>query len=275
MSFLGKAFGGTFGFLLGGPLGGILGTALGHQFDKGMDGLEGFSGPSFRRGNQRRIQMAFFTATFSIMGHLAKADGKVSKAEIDIAEAVIRNMDLTTDMRKAAIRLFNEGKSSDFPLNDVLDQLRDECHRRTTLIRMFIEIQLQAAFADGALDPIEERMLLYICNRLQFPKFEYEQLKAIVQAQQRFSAQDYRQQRRRVPKRPSTPRLGDAYAVLGLNPSASDIDIKKTYRRLMSQHHPDKLVSKGLPKEMIRLANEKTQKIRKAYELIRERRSIR
>lgn len=275
MSFLGKAFGGAFGFLLGGPLGGILGTAFGHQFDKGIDGLEGFSGPSFRGGDQRRIQMAFFTATFSIMGHLAKADGKVSKAEIDMAEAVIRNMDLTTDMREAAIRLFNEGKASDFPLNDVLDQLCNECHRRTTLIRMFIEIQLQAAFADGALDPTEERMLLYICNRLQFPKLEYEQLKAIVQAQQRFSAQGYRQQRRRVPKRPFAPRLDDAYAILGLNPSASDTDIKKTYRRLMSQHHPDKLVSKGLPKEMIRLANEKTQKIRKAYELIRERRSIR
>lgn len=273
MSLLGKVFGGAFGFLLGGPLGGVLGAALGHQFDKGMEGIDGRSGASFQPGNQRRVQMAFFTATFSIMGHLAKADGKVSRAEIDLAETVIRNMELSADMRQTAIRLFNEGKNTDFPLDDVLDQLRRECHRRTTLIRMFIEIQLQAAFADGNLDPIEEHLLLHICARLQFSQLEYQRLKTIFQAQQRFSG--YGSERRGTSGRPQKPKIKDAYAVLGVPPSASDSEIKKTYRRLMSQHHPDKLVSKGLPEEMMKLATEKTQKIRKAYELIREKRGIR
>lgn len=272
MSFLGKVFGGTFGFLLGGPLGGILGTALGHQFDKGLDGIEDSSDIPFEPGNQHRVQMAFFSATFSIMGHLAKADGKVSRAEIDLAESVIRNMELSPDMRQAAIRLFNEGKKTDFPLDEALDQLRKECHRRTTLIRMFIEIQLQAAFADGSLDPIEERILLHICARLQFSQIEYQRLKTIFQAQQRFSGST--RGHRRTPNRPKKPRVSDAYAVLGLEPSATDGEVKKTYRRLMSQNHPDKLVSKGLPEEMIKLATEKTQKIRKAYELIREKRGI-
>ncbi|MGR9107337.1 MAG: co-chaperone DjlA [Gammaproteobacteria bacterium] len=272
MTWLGKVFGGAFGFLLGGPLGAVLGTALGHQFDKGMAGFEEPSSGSFEPGHQRRVQMAFFTATFSIMGHLAKADGKVSRAEIDLAETIIRNMDLTRDMRQAAIRLFNEGKSPGFPLDEVLDQLRSECHRRTTLIRMFIEIQLQAAFADGALDPIEDRLLQHICNRLQFSNFEYRRLKAIFEAQQRFS--DYAGGAHRRPARPEPPKIDDAYAVLGLQPSASDAEIKKAYRRLLSQHHPDKLVSKGLPEEMIKLATEKTRKIRKAYELIREKRGM-
>jgi DnaJ like chaperone protein len=272
MSWLGKVFGGAFGFLLGGPLGGILGAALGHQFDKGMEGFEGSPGVSFEPGDQRRVQMAFFTATFSIMGHLAKADGKVSRAEIDLAEAIIRDMDLGVDMRQAAIRLFNEGKSSNFPLDDALEQLRRECHRRTTLIRMFIEIQMRAAFADGDLNPIEDRLLQYICSRLQFSKFEYQRLKAIFTAQQRFS--EYSREQRNRPARPQPPRIEDAYAVLGLRPSASDGEIKKAYRRLMSQNHPDKLVSKGLPEEMIKLATEKTQQIRKAYELIREKRGI-
>ncbi|MCI0733444.1 MAG: co-chaperone DjlA [Methylococcaceae bacterium] len=271
MSWLGKVFGGAFGFLLGGPLGGILGAALGHQFDKGVAGLDAASGVSFEPGSQRRVQMAFFTATFSIMGHLAKADGKVSREEIDLAEAIIRNMELSLEMRQAAIRLFNEGKNPDFPLDDIVDQLRQECHRRTTLIRMFIEIQLQAAFADGALNPIEDRLLQYICTRLQFSKIDYQRLKANFQAQQRFS--EYGEQRGRA-ARQKPPQIDDAYAVLGLQPSASDSEIKKAYRRLISQHHPDKLVSKGLPEEMIKLATEKTRQIRKAYELIREKRGM-
>lgn len=272
MSWLGKVFGGAFGYLLGGPLGGILGAALGHQFDKGMEGFEESSGPFFEPGDQRRIQMAFFTATFSVMGHLAKADGKVSREEIDLAEAIIRNMELSPEMRQAAIKLFNEGKSLDFPLDDALDQLRKECHRRTTLIRMFVEIQLQAAFADGDLNAIEDRLLQYICTRLQFSKFEYQRLKAIFQAQQRFSEYAGERRGRAAPR--EAPRVDDAYAVLGLEPSATEGEIKKAYRRLMSQHHPDKLVSKGLPEEMIKLATEKTQKIRKAYELIREKRGM-
>lgn len=272
MSWLGKVVGGAFGFLLGGPLGSILGASLGHQFDKGMDGLDGSAGPSFQPGNQHRVQMAFFTATFSIMGHLAKADGKVSRAEIDLAEAVMRNMELSPELRRTAIRLFNEGKNPDFPLDAALDQLRRECHRRTTLIRMFIEIQLQAAFADGALDPVEERLLLHICKRLQFSRMEYESIKSIFQAQQRFSG--YQRGQRHRDRTEARPRIEDAYAILGLSPSASREEIKKTYRRLMSQNHPDKLVSKGLPQEMIKLATEKTQKIRKAYELIREQRNF-
>jgi len=57
--------------------------------------------------------------------------------------------------------------------------------------------------------------------------------------------------------------------VLGVTPQDSKADIKKAYRRLMSQHHPDKLVSKGLPEEMIKVATEKSQKIRDAYDLLK------
>lgn len=77
MSWLGKILGGTFGFFMGGPLGAVLGAALGHQFDKGMQGVERLGG-GFNPGDQQRVQTAFFTATFSVMGHIAKADGHVS-----------------------------------------------------------------------------------------------------------------------------------------------------------------------------------------------------
>lgn len=258
MSWLGKVVGGTFGFLMGGPLGAILGASVGHQFDEGMHGLE--LEEQLNPGDQHRVQMAFFTATFSVMGHIAKADGKVTPAEINLAKRIMDELVLTEEMRKTAINLFQQGKATDFPLADILDQFRRECHRRTHLIRMFLEIQIQAAYADGVLDQAEENVLQNICTHLGISRFEFERIKLQFQAQQRFY--EHSQQRNVESK------LDDAYAVLGIEESATEAEVKKAYRTLISQHHPDKLVAKGLPEEMMTLAKEKTQKIRKAYETI-------
>lgn len=272
MTWLGKFIGGAFGFLMGGPLGAILGAAIGHQFDTGMTKMQNFE-ETLHPGDRHRIQMAFFTATFSIMGHIAKADGRVSQAEIDLAKRVMDQMGLSGEMRQTAISLFQQGKSSDFPLDAALDQFRSECHRRTNLLRMFIEIQIQEALADGFVGPEEEQLLLHICARLGISRFEYEGIKMQLQAQQRFYDRRYQYQTggRAGAAQPAS-QLEDAYAVLGLKPSASDDEVKKAYRRLISQHHPDKLVSKGLPEEMMTLAKEKTQKITKAYETVQQAR---
>ena len=74
------------------------------------------------------------------------------------------------------------------------------------------------------------------------------------------------------PRETSAASLRQAYAVLGVEETDSDAKIKKAYRRMMNQHHPDKLVAKGLPEEMIKLATEKTQEIKSAYELIKKER---
>ena len=267
MSWLGKFFGGAFGFLLGGPLGAILGASIGHQIDEGMSGFEGIDRGTFEHGEQHRVQMAFFTATFAVMGHIAKADGTVSQAEINLAKRVMEEMALSPEMRDTAIKLFQQGKKEDFSLDDVLIQFRHECHRRGHLIRMFLEIQVQAALADGVLDREEEQILLHCCQMLGVSRFEFERLKIQIQAQQRFYGHG-RQQQARV----KTSSLQDAYAILGIDASASDAEVKKAYRRLMNQNHPDKLVAKGLPEEMMTLAKEKTQKISKAYDLIQKSR---
>lgn len=263
MSWLGKFIGGAFGFMLGGPLGAILGASVGHQFDVGIGGLE--DGVSFDPGDQHRVQMAFFTATFSVMGHIAKADGHVTPEEISQANRIMDQMAISGEMRKTAINLFQQGKSPDFALDNVLAQFYKECHRRTDLIRMFLEIQMQEAFADGVLDGNEGRLLLQICARLRISRFDYERLKIQLQAQRRFYGQGTHYHR---PEPKSS--LQDAYGVLGLTPAATEAEVKKAYRRLMSQNHPDKLVAKGLPEEMMKLAKEKTQKISKAYETIQK-----
>jgi DnaJ like chaperone protein len=266
MGWWGKIVGGAFGFLVGGPLGAVLGAALGHNVDRGLE--RPFGGPSRRAsGSREEIQTVFFTATFCIMGHLCKADGRVSPDEIGLARLVMRRMDLSPDQARAAMGLFNEGKSPGFPLEEVLGQLRHEVRGRRRLLRLFLEIQLAAAYADGALDSAEERILLHICDRLGFSHLEFRKLEAMVRA----AGRHRRQQR---PEAPPPPRHGleDAYAILNIPESASDGEVKKAYRRLMSQHHPDKLLAQGLPEEMIKVATEKTRHIRGAYERIREAR---
>lgn len=269
MSWWGKIVGGAFGFMLGGALGGLLGAALGHTFDKGLKGISDDS-RSWEPGDRERVQTAFFTATFSIMGHLAKADGQVSPNEIRLAEAVMAEMDLNQEMRGAAIRLFQEGKASDFPLEEVLEQFRLECHGRSTLIRMFVEIQLQAAYADGRLDAVEERLLRRVCGRLGVSELEYRQLRRMVEAELHFAGSD---SRARHGDSSAVPTLADAYAVLGVSPEASDHEVKQAYRRLLSQHHPDKLVAKGLPEEMMKMAAQKTHEIKQSYERVKASRT--
>lgn len=267
MSWWGKLIGGTFGYLVGGPLGALIGATLGHNLDASARRPTSYTGErESGHGQQERVQMAFFTATFSVMGAVAKADGQVTRDEIQLAEQVMRQMQLPPDMRQAAIRLFNEGKQARFPLKGVIDQLRQECHRRTNLLRMFLEIQVQAAYVDGTLHPAESALLLEITRWLGFHEETLRQIEVLIRSgQQGHRAQDYQH----APARTEGLSREEAYAILGVSPSSSQAEIKKAYRRLMSQHHPDKLVAKGLPEEMMKLATEKAQRIREAYERIK------
>lgn len=267
MSWWGKIIGGAFGYMLVGPLGAVLGAALGHNLDRGLDSLPdddgGSRGP--QRGSQERVQTAFFTTTFSVMGNLCKADGQVSPEEIALAQSVMQQMDLDAGQKKLAIKLFNEGKNPDFPLDEVLQQFRSECLFRRNLIRMFIEILLAAAYADGVMHPQEQRLLLHICDELKFSQREYRQLEDMIRAERHYQQTGNRQQ---------GPSAKDAYAILNITSSASDAEVKKAYRRLMNQHHPDKLVSKGLPEEMMKMASQKTHEIKQAYETIKRERGL-
>ncbi len=266
MNWWGKIIGGAFGFMLGGPLGALLGAALGHNFDKGLQGVSGNFG--YSPGRQERVQTAFFTATFSVMGNICKADGLVTEDEIDLAKQVMAQMDLSAQQRKTAIALFNEGKKDGFRINDILLQLKHEIGYRPNLQRMFIEIQLYAAYADGALHPAEKTLLLKVCQTFDFTKHDFENLAAAI------VGEIHHQRRSGGATKGPTISLGDAYAILNISASSDEAEVKRAYRRLMSQHHPDKLVSKGLPEEMMKIAEHRTHEIRQAYVRIKETRGF-
>ena len=258
MSWWGMLLGGTFGFLIGGPIGAVLGAALGRHFGRAVGSIE--AGPAAGDAFRERAQLAFFTATFGVMGQVAKADGHVSPDEIRLANRLMDELGLDSEQRRAARAIFNEGKSTRFPLDDILDQLRAECGRATNLLRMFLEIQVQAAWADGGVHPEERRLLLHVAARLGFPESVYLEIERMVGAGAHV-------------RETAGPTLEDAYATLGVSPDAPDAEVKRAYRRLMSRHHPDKLASKGLPEEMMRAATERTQQIKAAWDRVQSARA--
>ena len=261
MSWWGTLIGGAFGYLIGGPIGALIGASLGSSFGGaarrletgGVFGLD--SGPS----RQERAQLAFFAATFGVMGYVAKADGRVSPEEIRLAERVMEQLGLDAEQRRAARALFNQGRSGTFALDEVLDQLRSECLRGANIRRMFLEIQFQAAWADGGLHPEERRLLQHVAVRLGLSRADFIELERMFDASVTTSS--------------DAPSLESAYATLGVSPNTPYDEVKRAYRRLMSRHHPDKLAAKGLPEEMMRAATERTQQIKAAWETVKAARA--
>ena len=264
MGWYGKLIGAILGAIIGrGLLGAIVGLLVGHQFDRRARG-----GGSATGGSRMAISHSFFRATFQVMGHVAKADGRVTTQEIDAARAVMRRFSLGEDDVRRAIDLFTEGKQADFPLESVLSGLRASLGGRGDLRRLFVQVQLEASMLGGGLNPPARAVFARMCTALGISAAEFSALEAMLRmhAHGRGSGP---QQSRGAPSR-----LADAYQVLGVPAKASDREVKLSYRRLMSQNHPDKLVANGLPESMIEAAHERTRSILEAYEAIRDSRGM-
>lgn len=257
----GKIIGGALGLLKGGISGLLIGMLLGHMVDRFIAGLQGVS----------RTREAFFDALFSSLGHLSKADGRVTPDEIRMVENLMSQMKITGDHRQRAIRLFNQGKGADFRLDAALQPFAQASVVRMDLRQMFTEILIEAAFANGTVSPQEARILQEVARLLRIPGPVFA---AMMNARGGApgaggpGAGGYRRPGQ------SLDNLGQAYAQLGLKSSASDADVKKAYRKLVSQYHPDKLVSRGLPEEMMDMAKTRVRDINTAYDRIKQSRGF-
>jgi DnaJ like chaperone protein len=276
MHIWGKVFGFIFGYMLSkNLLGAFIGLWIGHSFDKGR--RIDFDGFSPNKTDDITRQAVFFYTSFSVMGHIAKANGQVSPQEIAFANDYMDRLGLNSGMKKQAQDAFKEGKSSTFPIDERLRKFKRACGKRHDLLLMFIEIQIQVAFADGTLDEKEHKVLHKIARYLGFSRKELDNLLDMIIAsaafnqeggkQSHYSQQSHQQSTNRSAK-PSGQQLESAYKILGISKKAELREIKKAYKKLMLQHHPDKLVAKGLPPEMMEIAKQKTQDIQAAYDLI-------
>ncbi len=256
MQWVGKAIGGVLGLLTAGPLGSVLGMVIGHQVDAQLEARKGRRGP-------HEISRLFFEVVFEMMGYVAKIDGHVSASEIRVARRIMHGMRLTPEQVSSAIERFTAGKSTGYPFDERLGALADHIGGQADLARAFVQIQLQAAIGAGEFGGEKRRSLWQIASGLDVSRSELAQLEAIVRAFEQRTA-------------PATTaaNLDAAYRALGVAADASDAVVKTAYRRLMNQHHPDKLVARGLPESMIGVAEQKTQEIRAAYEKVKARRGF-
>jgi DnaJ like chaperone protein len=268
----GRILGVIIGGMLLGPLGAVLGFVVGYLFDAGK--VERWLGQGNVSGQAKGdVQRVFFEATFSVMGHLAKADGRVTEREITMAKGVMSRLHLDEAARARAVEAFNRGKAPDFDLDATLDELKRTCWYKPGLLRFFLETQIQIAHADSEqLGPKKQQILQRICQHLGISGFNFSQFEQQYRAHQNY--QRYQQgqaggpggQRQSYHGPSSASRLDDAYKVIGVAKTATDAEVKKAYRKLMSENHPDRLMAKGVPEEMVKMATEKTQQIQKAYE---------
>ena len=260
----GKVIGGFIGLLVAGIVGLVIGVIIGHAFDRGLAQTLRFGSPE----NLERIKASFFETTFLLSGHLAKADGVISRQEIDHTEQLFVQMGLSPEQRRRAIELFRQGSGGDFQLEATVNAFLQTCGPQRQLQQTLLLFLISLALADHRIEPAEHAALVRIATLLGLGAAQLEQLLRMAQAQEHFHGEGgYTAQ-------PGTS-LKDAYDALGVSSDVSDKELKRAYRRLMSENHPDKLIARGVPEDMVKLATERSQEIQAAYEMIRKQRGNR
>lgn len=262
MNWTGKLIGALLGFILTRRATGVLlGMILGHFYDQYVARRAG--GP---RADPATVRATFFRAAFSVMGYVAKADGRVSEQDIAAARRIFRQFSLSEADTRAAMQFYTEGKASDYDLETTLRELADVCRGREPVLRMFLEIQMRAALLGDGLAGVTRGTLAQVAARLGIGALEFAHLETLLRLQAHSGAGT---------SPGGADALAGAYEILGVPKTATDAEVKRAYRKLMSENHPDKLVARGLPESMLEVAKQKTQAIQAAWERVRESRGMR
>ncbi|MGH1383283.1 TerB family tellurite resistance protein [Kordia sp.] len=244
MGWISSAILGSIGFAIGGPIGAIIGVGLG-------------AGPS-RNTEQKQLsnleqkQYVTFITIFSLSAKIAKADGVVSQEEINTLKHLMKNdLKLDADGQNAAIKIFREAKSSNKTFEEIANDYYNAFPYDKEQLLMIVEILFIVAAADSVYHANEERMIKRIFNIFRLSDVEYSNMKSLF-----FEETD------------------KYYKVLNCTKHDTPETIKRNYRKLASEYHPDKVVSKGLPEEFEAFAKNKFQEIQLAYETIKKERKF-
>ncbi|GAA5525964.1 co-chaperone protein DjlA [Microbulbifer aestuariivivens] len=247
MSWLGAGIGAGIGMVFGGPIGAALGAWIGSTFGSGLRN----AGASAKL-NRDGAQAVFIVTLFSMLAKMAKADGQVSRAEIDLVDDFIRNnLRLGDEERAEAIRIFQNAKSDSYSIYDYAQQY-SQLVRNQAMREVVYRLLFAVAHADGQFHRAEEEILRKIPSYLGL----HESI---------FAAMAGEFDRRHGG---SSITLEQHYAVLGCSADVSDRELKLAYRRKAAEFHPDKIASKGLPEEFLRHAEDQMKSVTVAYETI-------
>ncbi len=243
MSIWGKVIGGVAGFAIGGPLGAMLGAYAGHKVDQARTAQAGGGGDPQSR------QVAFTVAVIVLSAKMAKADGEVTREEVDTFKRIFHIP--PGEMAKVG-KMFDEARQDSGGFEPYAEQIAFLFAREPAVLEELLGGLFHIAMADGVMKPAELQYLRHISQIFGFDDQRFQRIHASFDGPEKFSP----------------------YDVLGLKPSASDKDVKSTYRNLVRENHPDKLIAQGLPQEFIDLANEKMAAINAAYDTIEKQRKM-
>lgn len=267
MSYWGKVIGTAAGLVTGRPWLALLGFILGHQFDRGFADRFTRYGPELSSDRLGRLPEPFIEALFQAMGHVAKADGRVSEDEIRAARSLMHRLGLGPAAVRRAIAAFEEGKDPAFSLATTLEKLRADSARNPERRALFVRLLMEVALSKPTLHQRERARLWTICTALDVGRVELAQLEAMLRAQRSF--------RQSPAGSVDAERVDAAYRTLGVDKSSTNDEIKKAYRRMMNKSHPDKLAPANRNDAAIAEAERRTREVRSAYEMLKARRSIR
>jgi DnaJ like chaperone protein len=260
-------------------IGFLVGGFISFKLSGGLIGqLSGFGNVGGISGIKTEKQSVFFETVFTLMGKLAKADGRVSEIEIAHVEKFMTQLNMSTAHRKQAITHFQTGAKTAFRIEPLIQEFNNITAASPNLKQMLMIYLLRVAAADGSLHQNETELLRSIAQQMGYSAQAFEQLMAMMQGQDHFAGGQYQQYRRGQSSTAggytSISAINAAYQALGVKKEDSDAEIKKAYRRLVREYHPDKLMGQGLPEEMIKEATVRSQEIQTAYDTIKKSRGM-
>lgn len=252
------------GFIAGYYFLGFLGALFGLIVGVFIDRMRAYGSGGVNPLRNALRQAVFLETVFISMGKLAKADLHVSQDEIAHVEQFMQKLGMTAEHRVQAIALFKRGADPAFDIEPTVKRFMAICGHTKNLKQILLVYLIVTALADGHLHPAEETLLADIAGRLGYDKAMFKQLMDMVLNQSHFAGGQAN----------TVTALNDAYNALGVTKDSTDQEIKRAYRKLMSQYHPDKLMGQGVPQDMIAMATEQAKEIQLAYEIIKKSRNI-
>jgi DnaJ like chaperone protein len=255
-----KLIGVIAGYYFGGFWGALLGFFVGSTIDR----MRALGAGAMNPLHNALRQAVFLETIFISMGKLAKADGHVSQDEIDHVEQFMQKLGMTAEHRQQAITWFKQGADSAFDIEPTYKKFMIYCGHTKNLKDVLLVYLIVMALADGHFHPAEEALLTDIAGRLGYGRETFKHMIDMVLNQSHFGSGQVT----------TAAALEDAYKALGMNKDNTDAEIKRAYRKLMSQYHPDKLMGQGMPEDMIKMATEQAKEIQVAYDMIKKSRDL-
>lgn len=250
MGWLGKVTFGTIGFALAGPLGAIAGAVFGHSLDMRGDAL--LLEEREHLSKNEEVQLIFFVAVFSMLAKLAKADGRVCEKEISAIDRFMNDdLQLSSESKKVAKDIFRAALESEESFESFAEQFYNQFATQYSFIEIMLDVLIRVSLADGEFSENEEKLILSAVDSFRFKTEDYFKIKSKYISR------------------------SDVYhAVLGCDRNDSNEFVKKQYRKLVVEYHPDKIASRGMPEEFEKFAKTKFLEIQEAYEMVCKERGI-